>query len=56
MLMSVKDLSKELSLSESGIYQMVSQKRIPHIKLGRTVRFDTDDIRKWLGKNKNETE
>ena len=53
MVIDVHQLSKELSLSESGIYQMVSQREILFVRIGRSIRFDLDDIDKWLVEKKS---
>ena len=52
MLLNINELSTELKISVSGLYQMVSQRRVPFVKIGRSVRFDSDEIRKWLAKQK----
>jgi excisionase family DNA binding protein len=48
MHIDIKELSSELKLSPSILYQWVAQKRIPYIKLGRSVRFDRHEIDNWL--------
>jgi excisionase family DNA binding protein len=48
MMLNVHELSKELEISESGIYQWVSQRRIPFVKMGRSLRFDSEEIRAWV--------
>ncbi len=53
MMLDIHQLSEELKISESGIYQWVSQRKIPFVKIGRLVRFDTEDIKKWLEEKKN---
>jgi excisionase family DNA binding protein len=52
MMLNVHELSKELGISESGIYQWISQRKIPFVKIGRTVRFDPEEISKWLSEKK----
>jgi excisionase family DNA binding protein len=52
MMLNVHELSKELKLSSSGIYQMVGQRKIPFVKIGRSVRFDAEDINKWIAGKK----
>lgn len=39
-LLSVKELSEYTGLAAWTIYEWVSQKRIPFVKLGRKVAFD----------------
>ncbi|MFW5693826.1 MAG: helix-turn-helix transcriptional regulator [Alkalispirochaeta sp.] len=40
--------SAKLGLSESYVRRLVMLRRIPYIKLGRAVRFDLDDIERWV--------
>ena len=47
-MQDIHQLAKELGLSESGIYQWVNQKRIPFVKMGRSLRFDSEEIKKWI--------
>ena len=51
-LMNVKQLAKFLGVSVNTIYSWVHQKRIPYIKVGRLVRFDSQDLDNWFAKNK----
>ena len=51
-MLNIHELAKELNLSESGIYQMVGQRRIPFVKIGRAIRFDLEDIEKWIEEKK----
>jgi len=41
-------LSDVLSISIETVYAWTSQKRIPYIKMGRLVRFNADEVNKWL--------
>ena len=52
MMMDIHQLATELKISESGIYQMTAQRRIPIVKIGRSVRFDREEINKWLKEKK----
>ena len=47
-LMNIAAVSVFLGVSSSGVYQWVSQRKIPFVKLGRSVRFDQYEISKWL--------
>lgn len=44
----VKDCSVWIKKSASTIYKLVSQKKIPHIKNGKKVLFNKEDIINWL--------
>ncbi|MBU0683514.1 MAG: helix-turn-helix domain-containing protein [Candidatus Omnitrophica bacterium] len=48
VLLSIQELSEHLKVSTNTIYSWVSQKRIPHIKVGRLVRFEKGKINEWL--------
>ncbi|MBD3268484.1 helix-turn-helix domain-containing protein [bacterium] len=45
---TVSDVAQYLGLTDSTIYTWAQQGDIPHIKLGRMVRFRRSDIEKWL--------
>ena len=47
-LLSPQELSAALSISIETVYAWTSQKRIPYIKMGRLVRFNADEVNKWL--------
>jgi excisionase family DNA binding protein len=47
-LLTVKDISGYTGLKQDTIYTMVSQRRIPYVKVGRLVRFDEAMLQVWL--------
>jgi excisionase family DNA binding protein len=47
-LLSPQELSVALNISIETVYAWTSQKRIPYIKMGRLVRFNADEVNKWL--------
>lgn len=47
-MVDIHTLAKELDLSESWIYLQIAQKKIPFVRLGRTIRFDMKEIHQWL--------
>lgn len=51
-LMDITTLSKLLSVKPMTIYSWIHEGIIPHIKLGRLVRFDEKEVRVWLDKKK----
>ncbi len=44
----VKEMSEYLGLTEGTLYVWVCQKRIPHLKIGKALRFDMREIENWL--------
>lgn len=47
--LSIKELSEYINISVNTIYSWVWQKRIPHVKFGRLVRFDLKAIDELVG-------
>lgn len=45
---TIPEVAAYLKISKSKIYYLVSQKQIPHLKLGRNVRIRESDLQKWL--------
>jgi len=50
-LLSVKETAAYLNISPHTLYTMVSQRRIPYVKVGRLVKFDMDLLDKWIKQN-----
>jgi excisionase family DNA binding protein len=47
-LMSVKEAAAYTGLSPHTVYSMVSQRRIPYVKVGRLVKFDEAMLQAWI--------
>jgi excisionase family DNA binding protein len=47
-LLSAAECADLLALNLSTIYALVHQQRIPHVKLGRALRFRPEDIERWV--------
>lgn len=47
-LMSVREAAAYTGLSPHTIYAMVSQRRIPYVKMGRSVKFDEAMLQAWI--------
>jgi excisionase family DNA binding protein len=45
---TVDELSELLSMSNKAIYSMCKAGRLPHIRIGQSIRFDGFEIGKWL--------
>jgi excisionase family DNA binding protein len=50
-LLRVEEVAEFLKVSVNTIYGWVYQKRIPHKKIGRLLRFDEKEIEKWVEEN-----
>ena len=49
---SVKELAEYISIKPSTIYAWVHEGYIPHYKIGRLVRFNMEEIERWIKKRK----
>jgi excisionase family DNA binding protein len=49
-LLTVPDVAKRLRLSEAHVYWLVENLRIPYIRVGRFVRFDSAALDQWIAK------
>ena len=50
-LLNVQEVAKLIGVRPSTIYQWTHQEYIPHIKIGKLVRFKQEEIEKWFCKN-----
>ncbi|NIS15702.1 MAG: helix-turn-helix domain-containing protein [Aliifodinibius sp.] len=46
----MQEIAEYLGVKESTIYKWTHEEYIPHIKLGKFLRFKTRDIDKWIDK------
>ncbi len=47
-LIDIEELSRRLSIPKGSLYNLVSQRRIPFVKIGRRLRFDVTKISEWV--------
>lgn len=50
-LLNIQDVARYTGLSVHTLYTMVSQRRIPYVKMGRLTKFDQQAIDDWIAKN-----
>lgn len=51
MLWTVHELAAFLRTSPGSVYKRVERRQVPHVQLGRLLRFRPDEIRDWLERN-----
>ena len=51
-LLKAKEIAAIIGVQPSTIYQWTHQRFIPHVKIGKLVRFNADDVTDWLSKMK----
>lgn len=47
-LLDVQEVATLTGQAKQSIYQMVSARKIPHVKIGHSVRFDPREIEEWI--------
>ena len=47
-LIDIGTLAKLLGVGERYVRRMVAERRVPTAKVGRLVRFDLTEIRRWI--------
>ena len=50
-LLDIQHVATYTGLSVHTLYTMVSQRRIPFVKLGRLTKFDRVELDKWIAGN-----
>ncbi len=55
-LLSVTEAAEFLGIKKSTLYEWIIQKKVPHYKVGRLVKFRREDLEAWLKKNGQEEE
>ncbi len=48
VLLTVKEAAKLLTISAKKLYRMAALGRVPHIRLGRSVRFQREELERWI--------
>ncbi|MBU1868788.1 helix-turn-helix domain-containing protein [Patescibacteria group bacterium] len=46
--LSIDEIADYLGLKKSTVYSWVHQRKVPYIKMGRLVKFDIQEINKWV--------
>ncbi|MFA4888310.1 MAG: helix-turn-helix domain-containing protein [Candidatus Omnitrophota bacterium] len=46
--LGIEELSQYLGLTKGTLYVWVCQKRIPYLKIGKLLKFDTIELEQWL--------
>lgn len=47
-LVTADVVAEETGLKKSRVYELVRQGVLPHARIGRSVRFDRGEVRRWI--------
>jgi excisionase family DNA binding protein len=52
VLLTAKQASQRLAISERTLFTLTKSGEIPHVQIGRLVRYDVVDLRAWISNRK----
>lgn len=55
-LLGIQEVATYTGLSVHTLYTMVSQRRIPYVKLGRLTKFDRYELDRWIASHSVKTQ
>ena len=47
-LLTITEVAERLNVQVRHVRRLIAERRIPYVKWGHLVRFDADDIERWL--------
>jgi excisionase family DNA binding protein len=50
--LNIQELSQLLGIKVSTLYTLVEEKRVPHYRIGRLIRFKRSEIELWMGEQR----
>jgi len=53
-LLTAKHIADKLGVKCSTVYQWVHMGFMPHLRIGKCIRFNENDIEKWISRRKAE--
>lgn len=53
-LLNAEQTAKRLAISERTLWSLTNAKEIPHLRIGRAVRYDPRDLDVWIERRKRE--
>lgn len=51
-LLKPKDAATLLAISDRKLWELTNCNEIPHVRMGRSLRYDQSDLRAWYEKKK----
>jgi excisionase family DNA binding protein len=47
-LLTIDELADHLGVSVRHVRRLIAERRVPHLRVGRFIRFDPADVTAWL--------
>lgn len=51
-LWKVDDVMRFIGVGRTWVYEAARRNALPHVRLGNTLRFEPDEVRAWVAKNR----
>ncbi len=48
VLLNSPETAKMLSISERSLWTLMKSGSLPHVRIGRSVRYDREDLKTWI--------
>lgn len=55
MTLSVAEVAEQLGIGRNRTYDLISAGILPAVRIGRTIRIPTDQLKRWLEKEATRT-
>ena len=53
LLITARDAAKALSIGQRKLWELTNRREIPHVRIGRAVRYDPRDLEQWIATQKH---
>jgi excisionase family DNA binding protein len=52
LLLTIQEAAEALGISERKLWGMTDSREIPHVRLGRCLRYPVRELEQWIDENK----
>ena len=52
LLLNIQEAAEALGISERKLWGMTDSREIPHVRLGRCLRYPVHELEQWIDENK----
>ncbi len=52
LLLNIQEAAEALGISERKLWGMTDSREIPHVRLGRCLRYPVRELEQWIDENK----
>jgi len=53
LLITARDAAKALAIGQRKLWELTNRHEIPHVRIGRAVRYDPRDLEQWIATQKH---